>query len=67
MRRLLMSRLISIFTVCLFNLLFIPLIDIRNKPGRCPNLADRPNLPDFTHIKPESYAGFIFSNEMLLL
>ena len=48
MRRLLMSRLIRIFTVCLVNLFFIPIIKIGNKQGRCPNLADRPNLPDFT-------------------
>ena len=43
-----MSRLIRIFTVCLVNLLFIPIIKIWNKKGRCPNLADCPNLPDFT-------------------
>ena len=48
MKRLLMSRLIRIFTVCLVNLFFIPIFEIRNKQGRCPNLADRPNLPYFT-------------------
>ena len=48
MRRLLMSRLIRIFTVCLVNLVFIPFIRIWNKPGRCPNLDDCPNLSDFT-------------------
>ena len=42
-----MSRLIRIFTVCLVNLLLIPIIKISYKQGRCPNLADRPNLPDF--------------------
>ena len=45
MRRLLMSRLIRIFTVCLVNLIFIPIIQKCKKPGRCPNLADCPNLP----------------------
>ena len=56
MRRLLMSRLIRIFTVCLVNLIFIPIIKIWNKQGRCPNLADRPNLPDFTLSKNVLYA-----------
>ena len=41
MRRLLMSRLIRIFTVCLVNLFFsIPVIKIGSKQGRCPNLPD---------------------------
>ena len=48
MRRLLMSRLIRILTVSLFNLFFIPMIQIYKKQGCCPNLDDRPNLPDFT-------------------
>ena len=48
MRRLLMSRLIRIFTVCLFNSFFIPIFEILNKQGRCPNLAVCPNIPDFT-------------------
>ena len=43
-----MSRLIRIFTVCLVNLFFISIFKIGNKQGCCPNLADRPNLPDFT-------------------
>ena len=47
-----MSRLIRIFTVCLVNLFFIPIVKIWNKQRRCPNLADRPNLPDFTLIYP---------------
>ena len=37
MRRLLMSHLIRIFTVCLVNLFFIPIIKIRNKQCCCPN------------------------------
>ena len=48
MRRLFMSRLIRIYPVCLVNLIFIPIIKLWNEQGRCPNLADRPNLPDFT-------------------
>ena len=48
MRRLLMSRLIRICTVCLVNLFFIPIIKIQNKQGFFPNLADLPKLPDFT-------------------
>ena len=48
MRRLLMSRLISTFTICLFNLFFIPIIEIQDKRGCCPNIADCQNLPDFT-------------------
>ena len=27
---------------------FITIIKIWNKQGHCPNLTDRPNLPDFT-------------------
>ena len=41
-----MSRLIRIFTVCLVNLFFIPIFEIRNQQGRCPNLVVRPNTPD---------------------
>ena len=48
MRRLLMSRLIRTFTVCFVSLFFIQIIKIWNKQGRCPNLSDCPNLPDFT-------------------
>ena len=44
--RLLMSRLTRIFTVCLVNLIFIPIIKIYNKKGGCPNLADCPYLAD---------------------
>ena len=51
MRRLLMSRLIRIFTFCLVSLFFIPIIKIYNKQGRCPNLPDRPNLPDFVLVR----------------
>ena len=47
MSRLLMSCLIRIFTVLLSSFIFIPIINIY-KQGRCPNLAERPNLPDFT-------------------
>ena len=47
MRRLLMSRLIRIFTVCLVNIFFIPIIKIYNKQGRRLSFADRPNLLDF--------------------
>ena len=43
-----MSRLIRIFTVSLVILIFIPIIQKRKKQGRCPNLDDCPNLPDFT-------------------
>ena len=48
MRRLLMSRLIRIFTVCLVNLFFIPVIELWNKQGGRPNLAVCPNIPDYT-------------------
>ena len=48
MRRLLMSRLIWIFIVCLDIWFFIPIIKIWNNQSRCPNLADRPIFPDFT-------------------
>ena len=50
MRRLLMSRLIRVFTVCLVNLLLIPINELCNKQGGCPNLAVCPNIPDFTDI-----------------
>ena len=40
--------LIRISTVCLVSLFFIPIINIRNKQGRCPNLADCTNLTDYT-------------------
>ena len=52
MRRLFMSRLIKVFTVslCFVSCFFIPIIRICNKQGRCPNLADCPNLPDFTLV-----------------
>ena len=48
MRRLLVSRLIRIFTVCLINLIFNPIFEIWNKQGRCPNLAVCPTIPDST-------------------
>ena len=48
MRRLLMSRLIRIFTVFLINLFFIPIIELLPYLGGCPNLAVCPNKPDFT-------------------
>ena len=38
--RMIMSRLIRIFTVCLVQFFFIPIIKIRNRQGRCPNLTD---------------------------
>ena len=47
-RRLIKSRLIRIFTVCLVNLNFIPIIQKQKKQGPCPNLADCRNLPDIT-------------------
>ena len=43
-----MSPLIKIFTVYLVNLFFIPIFEIRNKQGHCPNLAICLNIPDFT-------------------
>ena len=43
-----MSRLIRIFTVYLVYLIFNPIIQKYKKQGRCPNLDDGPNLPDFT-------------------
>ena len=43
-----MSRLFRILTVCLVNLFFIPIFEILNKQGRCPNLAVCLNIPDFT-------------------
>ena len=48
MRRLLMSGLIRIFTVCLVNLFFIPIIELWNKQSGCTNLAVCPNIPYFT-------------------
>ena len=56
MRRLPMSRLIRIFTVCLVNLFFITIIERRNKQGDCPNLAVCPNIPDFTQISSRTRA-----------
>ena len=47
MRRLLMSRLIRFFTVCLVNLFFIPINELWNKQGGWPSLAVCPNIPDF--------------------
>ena len=44
---------IRIFTVCFVNLIFIPIIQTWKKQGRCPNLDDCPNLPDFTLELPE--------------
>ena len=49
MRQLLMSRFIRIFIVCLVRLFFIPIIAIWTKLGRCPNLANCPNVPMFTY------------------
>ena len=46
-----MSDIIWNFTVCLVNRFFIPIIEIRNKQGRCPNLAVCPNIPDFTILR----------------
>ena len=48
MRQLLMSRLIRSFTVCLVNLIFVPITELWNKQGGCPNLAVCPKIPDFT-------------------
>ena len=48
MRRLLMRRLIRILTVCLVKLFFIPITELCNKQGGCPNLVVCPNIPDFT-------------------
>ena len=48
MRRLLMSRHIRIVTFCLVSLFFIPIIKIYYKQVRCPNLLDRPNLPEIS-------------------
>ena len=50
MRRLLMSRLIRIFTVCWVNLVFISITELWYKLGGCPNLAVRPNIAEFTLI-----------------
>ena len=50
MRGLIKSRLIRIFAVCLVNLIFIQIIQKLKKQGRCPKLADYPNLPDFTIV-----------------
>ena len=48
MRRLLMSRLIRIFNICLVLLFFVPLTELLNEQGGCPKLAVCPNIPDFT-------------------
>ena len=45
-----MSRLIRVFTVLFVNLFSIPLFEIRNKQGRCPNLAVCPNIPDLPYL-----------------
>ena len=52
MRRLLVSRLHRIATVCLVSHFFIQIhvIRIYYKEGRCPSVPDRPNLPDFTLV-----------------
>ena len=49
MRRLLMSRLIRIFTVCLVHLIFIPIIQ---KMKETMSLSDFRRLSEFTHIYP---------------
>ena len=54
MRRLLISRLIRIFTVFSVNLFFIPIVEVWNKQDSCPSLAVCPNIPDFTLINLES-------------
>ena len=51
-----MSRLIRIFTVWIINLIFIPILQKWKKQGRCPNLADCPNLPDFALVNSRWYA-----------
>ena len=56
MRRLLMSRLIMIFSVCSVNLSFILIFEIWNKQDRCPNLAVCPNIPDFTLHARQNYS-----------
>ena len=48
MRRLLMSRLIRISTVCLVNYVLFNNLNMKETLGRCPNLVGCPNLPDFT-------------------
>ena len=53
-----MSYLIKIFTVCFVYLIFIPIIQTETKQGRCPNLDDCRNLPNFT-------LNLIFLNEQI--
>ena len=48
MRWHLKSHLIRIFTVCLVNLFFISIIELRYRLVGCPNLAVCPNIPNFT-------------------
>ena len=59
MRRLLMSRLIRIFTVWFVNSFFIPMIKIWIKQGRCPNL---PDVRSYTTL-PYSTYGIIGSSD----
>ena len=59
MRRLLMNRLIRIFTVWLVNSFFIPMIKIWIKQGRCPNLSD---VRGYTTL-PYSTYGIIGSSD----
>ena len=54
-----MSRLIRIFTVCLVNLFFIQIIKVWHKQGRYQNLAERPNLPEFTQTSINPTSDFI--------
>ena len=48
MRRLHMGRLISFSLFVQLIYFYIPIIKIWNEQSRCPNVADRPNLPGFT-------------------
>ena len=49
MRRLLMSRLIRIFTVFLVFYFYFQKMKNETKTGRCPNLPDVQKLPGFTY------------------
>ena len=67
MRPLLMSRLIKIFTVFSVNLFFIPITELLNKQGGCPNLAVCLNIPDFTLHLYEIFILKLYNGKNVLL
>ena len=63
-----MSRLIRIFTVCLVSLFYPNSQKILNKQVRCSNLADHPNLPDFTQgMSMKALSEFFYVHSELIV